>query len=337
MVVDVVLVVGVAVAVADADHAGHGGHVYGRHPLRLSRDQGVACMGSLRFFVLFLLPAATALAGASNENAAEEVELFDRLNVREQILDGQRAAAESNTRQVALLAYRFARRRTLGFAANPENRLDDARALDLALVALRRSLDETSALGNELDRVRLERTTMENALVNRALGEPASGDPTSKNGGSTNREGGSGQADSTTRLLRPLRGTPVDVPGSRRDGPTKIELRRDSVDTLARLNEPVRAIAAGMVKHVEPLPQGGFAVVTTHPGGMTSIVTGLRDISVKPGQRVGAGQTLGLAGRNLDGAAVVSLEIWRDRRPLDAAKLLHVRLAAAPGSAMTAN
>jgi murein DD-endopeptidase MepM/ murein hydrolase activator NlpD len=277
-------------------------------------------MGSWRFLVLFLLPAVTALAGASNQNADEEVELFDRLNVREQILDGQKAAAEGNTRQVTLLAYRLARRRALGFAANPGNRLDDARALDLALVALRRSLDETRALGNELDRVRLERTTMENALVTRALREPAGG-----------------QADNTMRLLRPLRGTPVDVPGSRRDGPTKIELRRDSVDMLARLNEPVRAIAAGMVKHVESLPQGGFAVVTAHPGGMTSIVTGLRDISVKPGEQVGAGQTLGLAGRNLDGAAVVSLEIWRDRRPQDAAKMLHVRLATAPGSSTTTN
>ena len=85
-----------------------------------------------------------------------------------------------------------------------------------------------------------------------------------------------------------------------------------------------------MVKHVESLPQGGFAVVTTHPSGMTSIVTGLRDISVKPGDQVDAGQTLGLAGRNLDGAAVVSVEIWRNRQPQDAAKLLRVRLAGAP-------
>jgi murein DD-endopeptidase MepM/ murein hydrolase activator NlpD len=286
-------------------------------------------MVRLRWIVMFLLPAAPAMAGASSENSSDEVALFDRLNVREQILDGQKTAAEGNTRQVALLAYRLAERRTLGFAANPENRLDDARALDLALVALRRGLDETKALGDELDRVRLERTTMENALVTRALRESASSVPARReNIRPTEREGG--QADSTTRLLRPLRGTPIDVPGSRRDGPTKIELRHDSVDLLARLNEPVRAIAAGMVKHVESLPQGGFAVVTTHPSGMTSIVTGLRDISVKPGDQVDAGQTLGLAGRNLDGAAVVSVEIWRNRQPQDAAKLLRVRLAGAP-------
>lgn len=38
------------------------------------------------------------------------------------------------------------------------------------------------------------------------------------------------------------------------------------------------------------------------------------------------GQTLELAGRNLDGAVVVSVEIWRDRRPHDAAKLLRARV-----------
>jgi murein DD-endopeptidase MepM/ murein hydrolase activator NlpD len=119
----------------------------------------------------------------------------------------------------------------------------------------------------------------------------------------------------------------VAVPGSRRDGPTKAELRHDGVQMLARLNEPVRSIAAGIVTRVESLPQGGFAVVTAHATGITSIVTGLRDITVAAGDKVGPGQTLGLAGRNLDGAAVVSVEIWRERRPQDAGRLLHVRLA----------
>ena len=148
-------------------------------------------MVRLGWIVMFLLPAAPAMAGASSENSSDEVALFDRLNVREQILDGQKTAAEGNTRQVALLAYRLAERRTLGFAANPENRLDDARALDLALVALRRGLDETKALGDELDRVRLERTTMENALVTRALRESASSVPARReNIRPTEREGG---------------------------------------------------------------------------------------------------------------------------------------------------
>ncbi|MBN2574380.1 MAG: M23 family metallopeptidase [Deltaproteobacteria bacterium] len=256
--------------------------------------------------VLGLLPATAAA-----ETSADEAALFDQLNVREQVLDSQRAAAEDSALQRSLLAYRLCRQRELGFAPSPETRLDDARAFDMALVALRRSADEARTLGRELDRVRTERSTIEAAFVARATGKASvDGDePTNK----------------ATRFVRPARGVIVAVPGSRRDGSSRIELRHDGVEMLARLNEPVRSIASGTVRRVEALPQGGFAVVTVHEGGLTSIVTGLRDIVVAPGDRVSAGLTLGLAGRNLDGAAVVSVEIWRDRRAQDAARLLRVR------------
>lgn len=261
---------------------------------------------------LLLIPISALAA----EPSAEETALFDRLGAREQILDTQTAAAETTTRQRALLAYRLSRRRELGFAANPESRLDDARSFDLALVALCRGLDESRTLARELDRVRVERSALETALITRALRENTDDSaPTASPG------------LGSTRLLRPVRGTPVAVPGARRDGPTKIEIRHDSVEILARLNEPVHAVAAGVVKRVEPLAQGGFAVMTAHPDGLTSILTGLRDVAVQPGETVVAGQTLGLVGRNLDGAAVISVAIWRHRRPQDAGKLLRIRLA----------
>ena len=115
---------------------------------------------------LLLMPLA-----ARAEPSAEVTALFDRLSVREQILEAQTTAAETTTRQRALLAYRLSRRRELGFAANPENRLDDARSFDLALVALRRGLDESRTLARELDRVRVERGALEVALLARALAE----------------------------------------------------------------------------------------------------------------------------------------------------------------------
>ncbi|HEX7597445.1 MAG TPA: M23 family metallopeptidase, partial [Polyangia bacterium] len=119
------------------------------------------------------------------------------------------------------------------------------------------------------------------------------------------------------RFVRPVRGALVGEPGTRRDSPTGTELRREGVELLARLNEPVRAIAAGVIRLVEPLPEGGYAVVTQHPSGWVSILSGLRDVSVTPGEPVECGQALGSAGRNLDGAAVVSLDIWRNRRAVD--------------------
>jgi murein DD-endopeptidase MepM/ murein hydrolase activator NlpD len=265
-------------------------------------------------WLLFLaLPMTSAVAEPSNQESA----LFDRLDVREQILDGQRAAAEKTTRARALLAYRLAQQQHLQFASSPEARLANASALDLALVTLRRSYDETTTLGYELNRVRLEHNALETALVGRALAQDAG------NGDSPGRKDA---AKGEPRLVKPLRGIPVAGPGTRRDGSSKVELHHDSVEILARLNEPVRAIAAGVVKRVELLPQGGFAVMLAHPSGKTSIVTGMRDIAVKLGDLVDAGQTLGLAGRNLDGAAVVSIEIWHNRQAQDAAKLLHIRV-----------
>jgi murein DD-endopeptidase MepM/ murein hydrolase activator NlpD len=271
-------------------------------------------MRRLCFLLLGLLPA-TAVA----ETSADEAALFDRLNSREQVLDTQRAAAESSTRQRSLLAYRLCRQRELGFAASPESRLDDARAFSLALVALRRSSDEARTLTQELDRVRTERSLIEAAFVARATGETRSDE----------RTPAAPAADRAAHLVRPVRGEIVAVPGSRRDGSTKIELRHDGLEMLARLNEPVRTIATGTVQRVEALPQGGFAVVVVHGAGLTSITTGLRDIVVAPADQVSAGQPLGLAGRNLDGAAVVSVEIWRDRRPQNAARLLRARLGPA--------
>jgi murein DD-endopeptidase MepM/ murein hydrolase activator NlpD len=260
---------------------------------------------------VWLLLVCFPAGAVASDTAQEEALVFEQLGAREQILDMQRETAESGTRKRALFAYRLSRHRELGFAAEPENRLDDARAFDMALVALRRSADESAALTRELDRVRADRTTMESALLTRALAAAKDSEKTSES-----------EAGPQVPLMRPLRGLPVAVPGVRRDGPTKVELRHDSVDLLARMNDPVRSVAAGVVRRVEPLPQGGFAVVTAHQGGLTSIVSGMRDVNVAPQATVEAGQALGLAGRNLDGAAVVSVEIWRSRRPQDAAKLL---------------
>lgn len=275
-------------------------------------------MAKLAFAAVAALTLMNAFASAfAAEPADDEAALFERLGARERVLENQTTTAAATARERTLLTYRMARRRELGFMANPQGRLDEAQTFGLALVALHRSLDESQTLARELDRVRSERTTLESALVDRALRALRE---------HTQASDDSAESLPRQRLPRPVRGTPVAVPGVRHDGPTKVELRHDSVDLLARLNDPVRSIAPGVVKRVELLPQGGYAVVTQHKGGLTSVVTGLRDVAVTPKATVEAGQTLGRVGRNLDGAAVVSVEIWRSRRPLDAAKLLRFRL-----------
>jgi septal ring factor EnvC (AmiA/AmiB activator) len=175
----------------------------------------------------------------------------------------------------------------------PASRVDDTAALDAARVALHRVANETQALDAELNRVRADRVRLAAALSETP--EPAGTGP--------------------VRFARPVRGPLMTAPGLRHDGGT--DLNFQGVDVLARLNEPVRAPAQGLIRRVEALPQGGFAVVTSHADGWVSILSGMRDVAVLEGATVSAGQPLGRAGRNVDGAAVITMEFWHRRRPVD--------------------
>ena len=251
-------------------------------------------MRRLTICLLWLVPVPVAWADPVDEDAR----LAQRLANRQEVLEGQKNGAEARVREQALLAYRLTRRRELGFVRSPESRLDDAEAADLALASLGKGLAENRILADEFDRVRTERVALDRARGRRAEAPADTG-------------------ESLRRFARPVRGAMVGVPGIRRDAPSGTESRRDGIELLARLNEPVRAVAAGVVRRVESLPQGGYAVVTQHPARWVSVLSGLRGVVVASGDPVEPGQALGLAGRNLDGAAVISLELWRNRRSID--------------------
>jgi murein DD-endopeptidase MepM/ murein hydrolase activator NlpD len=246
----------------------------------------------LVIWLLVLAPVARA------DPVDEDARLAQRLATRQEVLEGQKEGAEARVREQALLAYRLARRRELGFVSSPESRLGDAESADLALASLGKGFVEARILADELKHVRDERVALDRARGQRAEAPADTG-------------------ESLRRFARPVRGAMVGVPGIRRDAPTGTELRRDGIELLARLNEPVRAVAAGVIRHVENLPQGGYAVVTQHPARWVSVLSGLRGVAVTPGEPVEPGQALGLAGRNLDGAAVISLELWRNRESVD--------------------
>jgi murein DD-endopeptidase MepM/ murein hydrolase activator NlpD len=228
---------------------------------------------------------------------ADSTPALHRLQARRDTIAEQARVAEQRARLDARAAYRLACRRQAGFLTLPERRLADTRAFDLALVAARRSAGEARALRSELARVDDERRTLEAAA---------------------GRHGASqGGDEDGPRLARPVKGAVVGVPGTRPDPVTGAEVRQQALQILARMNEPVRAPAAGTVRRVEPLPQGGFAVVTEHAGGWISLLAGLREVHAAPGETVEASDPLGLAGRNLDGAVVVSFELWHGRTPVD--------------------
>jgi murein DD-endopeptidase MepM/ murein hydrolase activator NlpD len=240
-----------------------------------------------------VLALAPAVAWAQPSPDAQA--LLDRAASREKALGEQKTRAEGITREQAFVAYRLSRRQQLAYVGRPDNRVENSQALDAAIVALQRVANETQALDAELKRVRADRIDLTAALS--ATPAPA--------------------PNAAVRFSRPVRGEVVSRPGRRHDADTDTTLSFRGVDVLARLNEPVRAPAEGVVRRVESLPQGGFAVVTGHPGGWVSILSGMRDVAVSEGTAVSAGQPLGRAGRNVDGAAVITVEIWYGRQPVD--------------------
>jgi murein DD-endopeptidase MepM/ murein hydrolase activator NlpD len=294
--------------------------------------------------------AARHVAGS-----AGVVDPIERARARETLLRGRAAVMEERARAQALATYRLARRRETEVLANGRRAAETARALEAALVVFRRSAWETAALRKEVGHATRERAALEKALApGAALGRPNDSQDreTVAVVGESGRVDGPGEqptaaavtadvtATTTTAttsstggaareavvatpplgplaLPWPVRGTIVSGPGQRRDPATGTESLAAGIEILSRMNEPAVAVAAGKVTIVEALPQGGHAIVITHPEGRTSLTTGLRITSVRPGDDVTAGQNIGFVGRDLDGAPVVTFELWQAGTPLD--------------------
>jgi murein hydrolase activator len=268
-------------------------------------------LGTIRGRVAGVCLAGWLLAGATA--GAEErapVDPLARVRLREMVLTERSIEADARTRSDALAAYRLLRRRQASYLADPDGRGDDARAATAAVWLLRRQALEAAALRDELARTTAERHGLEGraglpAVVGTAEAAVAGG----------------------PALHIPVRGARTAAPGVRQDPATGAERRLVGLEILARLNQPVRAPAAGTLRRVTALPQGGYAVVTAHDDGLVSILTGLRRVDVLPGAVVAGGQALGVVGRNLDGAPVVGLELWRDGAPVDPRPLLYAPAA----------
>jgi murein hydrolase activator len=250
--------------------------------------------------------AAPAAAGAGESGAGDRGALaapLARARAREEIVARRSAEADAAARGQALFAYRLARKRTAAFLDGPDRRGSNARAADAALLVLGRSLQEAAVWEAERAASEDERRALEAAAAatNAARELPRRWQ---------------------RRFRPPTRGAAVATPAVRRDEATGAETRLDGVEVLARLDEPVRAVASGEVRRVAALPQGGFAVVTAHEDGWISILSGLRQVDVAEGRRVQGGTRLGGVGRNLDGAPILGFALVRHGQPVDPAPLL---------------
>jgi septal ring factor EnvC (AmiA/AmiB activator) len=266
-----------------------------------------------------LLAAALALllgGPAAAQAPADDplAEALARARTRESIGVNRSESAGTRARAQALAAYRLARKRAATFLADPRSRAEQARALDAALWVLAREVREAALLREELAFSSRDRASLESAAAATSTAPP----PHPADDAFDPRSPG-------PRLSWPARGALVRGPGLRRDDATLAVVREAGVRILSRLNEPARAPAAGRVQKVAALPRGGFALVTVHDDGAVSILSGLRQVEVAEGAAVEPGQRLGLVGRDLDGAPVVSFELWQRGRPIDPTPLLQDR------------
>jgi murein DD-endopeptidase MepM/ murein hydrolase activator NlpD len=229
------------------------------------------------------------------------------LQARETALEKQTVQARETARRRGRTLYRLllheaAERRNPApgqpSAAPTAPQAPGGRAIALGVAVLTRDLDEAAALQDELARVREERRSAV-AAANLTVIEPANAAP-------------AGPA----RLRAPVVG-PIAVPwGVTRDEATGAWLFRTAAGYATLPGSPVGAPADGRVVRVADDGAGGRALVLVHPGGLTTVLSGLAAVAVVPREVVRAGTVVGTAG------ATVRLEVSRGRTPIDPASLL---------------
>ena len=255
------------------------------------------------FALIYMLSGAVVpQAQASAETVALPVDMVTaHLEARDATLGRQQQAARSLSRQHAWMAYRMSRKRAQGFFSNTQRRPDQARGAVMSLEVLERSLREEEKVAAERLRVQVERDALLGQRRSIAASAPAS---------------------ELRDLVSPTKGPVISAPGLRADAVTGVMLRDLSIHILARMDAPVVSPGSGIVKRVEALPAGGYAIVLAQQDGVVSVLLGLRVVDVSQGQAVAAGQRVGRVGRTLDGAPVLRLAVWKQGHPVDARELM---------------
>nr|WP_275588755.1 M23 family metallopeptidase [Croceicoccus hydrothermalis] len=91
-------------------------------------------------------------------------------------------------------------------------------------------------------------------------------------------------------------------------------MRNTGVNIAARPFAPVIAPRAGEIAFAGAFRGHGMVVIIRHPARLTSVVAGLGELAVVPGQPVGRGALLGRVGGN---RARIFYQMRRDGQPVD--------------------
>jgi septal ring factor EnvC (AmiA/AmiB activator) len=95
-----------------------------------------------------------------------------------------------------------------------------------------------------------------------------------------------------------------------------IVIQNDGINIQTKENEKVNCIFDGEVRKVAFIPTLGSTVIIKH-GEYLSVYTGLKEVSVKVGQKVSTNQAIGKVLSNGDGISELRFRIHKNTTPLD--------------------
>jgi septal ring factor EnvC (AmiA/AmiB activator) len=96
-----------------------------------------------------------------------------------------------------------------------------------------------------------------------------------------------------------------------------IDVSRNGIDLSLPEETTVRAVHEGVVTFAGPFTAYGNLVIVDHGSGAASLYGHLASRTVNKGDRVGAGTTVGLSGRNPGGNPALYFELRIDGQPVD--------------------
>lgn len=95
-----------------------------------------------------------------------------------------------------------------------------------------------------------------------------------------------------------------------------IIIQNDGINIQTKENEKVKSIFDGEVRKIAFIPTLGSTVIIKH-GEYLSVYTGLKEVSVKVGQKVNTSQEIGHVLSNSDGISELRFRIHKNTTPLD--------------------
>lgn len=121
-------------------------------------------------------------------------------------------------------------------------------------------------------------------------------------------------------IMSPRKSSPF---GTRVHPKLRYVRHHDGVDLAAPSSSPIRAVADGVVVFADPYAGYGNLIVVKHPNGVTTHYGHCQAIKVKPGNRVTAGQIIGLVGSTgLSTGPHLHFEVRKDGHAYDPEALL---------------